>query len=192
MRSLLLTCSSLAMLLLTTQFCALFAQDQGAEAKPQDTKAEGAAPQDAKSAAIERDRLALQGAWSLVSVEEGGKLRPESEFKDGRYVFLKDKILEMTGEKLNFEIDYEIDPSSNPKRINEYFKVKSKDGKPEELMIRGIYELEGDTLTLCTGAKERPTSFDSKQGVLLKLRREKKPPAKAEPEKDANPAPEKS
>ncbi len=136
----------------------------------------------AKAAAVERDRIALQGAWELVAVEEMGKERPASEYKDGRYVFLKDKILEMTGDKLNFEIEYEIDPTSDPKRINEYFKAKNKEGKDEEVMIRGIYELDGDTLILCTGSKERPTGFDSKSGVLLELRREKKS-TKSEPAK---------
>ena len=97
-------------------------------------------------------------------------------------MFLKDKILEMTGDKLNFEIEYEIDPTSDPKRINEYFKAKNKEGKDEEVMIRGIYELDGDTLILCTGSKERPTGFDSKSGVLLELRREKKS-TKSEPAK---------
>jgi uncharacterized protein (TIGR03067 family) len=130
-----------------------------------------------KAEAIEQEKLRLQGAWELVSVEEGGKQRPENEFKDGRYVFLKDKILEMTGQKLNFEIEYEIDPTSKPKRINEYFKVKTKDGKSEEAMIRGIYELDGDTLVICTSGKERPAAFESKDGaVLMELRREKKAP----------------
>jgi uncharacterized protein (TIGR03067 family) len=133
---------------------------------------------DEKLAAIEKDKLALQGGWALVSVEEKGKVRPEDEIKEGRYVFLKDKILEMTGDKLNFEIEYEIEPTSNPKRINEYFKVKTKDGKSDETMIRGIYELDGDTLIICTsGGKQRPTAFDSKDGVLLELKREKKPKA---------------
>ena len=128
-----------------------------------------------RAAAVERERLALQGGWQLVSVEELGKPRPESEYKDGRYVFLKDKILEMTGDKLNFEIEYEIDPTSKPKRINEYFKVQTKDGKADEVMIRGIYELDGDVLVICTASKERPKEFSSKTGVLLELRREKKP-----------------
>lgn len=140
-------------------------------------------PEDAKAEAVERDRIALQGGWKLVSVEEMGKQRSESEFKDGRYVFLKDKILEMTGDKLNFEIEYEIDPTSNPKRINEYFKVKTKEGKDDEAMIRGIYDLDGDILIICTSAKERPKAFDSKNGVLLELRREK-PQPKPEPTSD--------
>ena len=149
-----------------------FAQDKEKEDDP---------AKEAKTEAVERDRIALQGGWRLVSVEEMGKERPESEYKDGRYVFLKDKILEMTGEKLNFEIEYEIDPTSNPKRINEYFKVKSKEGEKDETMIRGIYDLDGDTLIICTSGKERPAAFDSKNGVLLELRRERTP-AKSEQE----------
>jgi len=128
----------------------------------------------AKAEAIEREKIALQGGWQLVALEEKGKQRPESEYKDGRYVFLREKILEMTGDNLNFEIEYEIDPTSKPKRINEYFKVRTKEGKESETMIRGIYELDGDTLVICTSGSERPTSFDSTNGVLVELRREKK------------------
>jgi uncharacterized protein (TIGR03067 family) len=131
-------------------------------------------PKKAKAEAVERDRIALQGGWKLVAVEEKGKPRAKKEFEDGRYVFLREKILEMTGDNLNFEIDYEIDPTSKPKRINEYFKVRSKDGKQSETMIRGIYELDGDTLVICTSAGERPAAFDSTDGVLMELQREKK------------------
>ena len=128
----------------------------------------------AKAQAVERERIALQGGWKLVAVEEKGKPRPKKDFEDGRYVFLRAKILEMTGDNLNFEIDYEIDPTSKPKRINEYFKVRSKEGKESETMIRGIYELDGDTLRICTSAGQRPTAFDSTDGVLMELQREKK------------------
>jgi len=139
----------------------------------------------AKAEAVDREKIALQGAWKLVSLEEQGKPRPESEFKDGRYVFLREKILEMTGDSLNFEIDYEIDPTSQPKRINEYFKVLTKEGKESKTMIRGIYKLDGDTLVICTGASERPKTFDSTNGVLIELRREKK----SDTPKEVNPPP---
>ena len=129
---------------------------------------------EARAEAVEQERIALQGGWKLVSVEEKGKPRPKEDFEDGRYVFLREKILEMTGDNLNFEIDYEIDPTSRPKRINEYFKVRTKEGKESETMIRGIYELDGDTLVICTSSGERPTTFDSTHGVLMELQREKK------------------
>jgi uncharacterized protein (TIGR03067 family) len=56
----------------------------------------------------------------------------------------------------------------------------SKDPKWLDLgKIPGIYKLDGDTLTWCRGANARPSRFDSKEGLLLVLRRDTKANADA-------------
>jgi uncharacterized protein (TIGR03067 family) len=59
-----------------------------------------------------------------------------------------------------------IDPTKKPKEIT---LTPDNSNKP----LYGIYELKGDTLTLCIGEK-RPTQFKAKEGVTLwTLKREK-------------------
>jgi uncharacterized protein (TIGR03067 family) len=75
-----------------------------------------------------------------------------------------------------------LDPSQKPKTIT-IPNVHGGDPKAGITLI-GIYELQGDELKVCAQEvetaklkereKERPKAFDSKQGLLVVLRREKK------------------
>jgi uncharacterized protein (TIGR03067 family) len=75
-----------------------------------------------------------------------------------------------------------LDPSKKPKQIT---VPNFEGGDPKKgVTLIGIYEVDGDELRVCVGAvetanlkereKERPTTFDSKEGMLLVYKREKK------------------
>lgn len=117
------------------------------------------------------DKDALQGTWIPVSAEEGGKKVPEEEIKEA-------KNFEFSGDKVTFPIKgeskefvYKLDSTKKPKQIDFFFS------KTE--IAEGIYELDGDKLTLCITKPdhgERPTKFDSTEGrerVLIVLKRKK-------------------
>ena len=81
-----------------------------------------------------------------------------------------DRFLAIKGEKATFlDKDKErgtgsmkIDPSKSPAHIDFTYE----DGPAKGTTLKGIYKIEGDTLTICYGGlgKDRPTEFASKAG----------------------------
>jgi uncharacterized protein (TIGR03067 family) len=126
----------------------------------------------AKDDAIKKELEKLQGTWQLVSAETDGKPAPEETIKKVKVVIQGAKHTVYFGEEvIAKEIAFQIDPSADPKTVD--------DTLPDGKMIHGIYELDGDTLTSCVAAvdKERPTEFVSKPGTghtLRVFKREKK------------------
>ena len=95
----------------------------------------------------------LQGTWKLVGVELGGITLPEEAFK-GRQIRIE-------GEKISGVVKalltYRVDATAKPKAID----LLSDKGKTP---AKGIYELQGDTLTVCYPPQtslDRPKSFDT-------------------------------
>jgi uncharacterized protein (TIGR03067 family) len=84
-------------------------------------------------------------------------------------VFTADKVTIPAKDITQKEVTYKLDPSQKPKHID--FLM------PEDRIAKGIYLLDGDTLTVCVSEKEddeRPKEFESKEGssiVLMKLKR---------------------
>jgi uncharacterized protein (TIGR03067 family) len=122
------------------------------------------------------DRGRLQGQWVVVACENQG--RPTDQLNGAIYIFDADKLairspyFDLDGKPFQLTTGREpphIDIVVGPSRV-----------------IRGIYKLHGDELTLCTGdyyggtddrghlvaqIGQRPTAFDSRQGSLVVLRR---------------------
>jgi uncharacterized protein (TIGR03067 family) len=82
------------------------------------------------------------------------------------------------GDQLFLKGTFTLDPSQKPKTID----MKVTEGRREEdkgKVVRGIYELNQDTLKWCTadpGSEERPKEFATKEGtrhMLVTLNREK-------------------
>ena len=74
-----------------------------------------------------------------------------------------------------------IDPSQEPMSID----LTYTEGDPKGTKSLGIYQIEGDLLTICRAApgKDRPTEFSSKPGsghTLMTYKREATPPGKAQ------------
>ena len=116
----------------------------------------------------EKDNELIQGAWKVESSKDEGDDVPSS----GLVLFLKDgKLTAKDGEEMKGTGTYKVDASKTPKWIDITLGDKS---------FLGIYELKGDTLTICHGKPggKRSTKFVSEAGspnrVLTVLHREKK------------------
>src|SRR5262249_2987172 len=118
--------------------------------------ADAGGKQDAPKTDLDR----LQGIWSVVSIEQGGKpakLEKAVFMVDGKRACWQTSETEMQG-------GLYLDPISKP---------KTYDFVMSERTIEGIYSLDGATLRLCHDTK-RPVGFatqkDSQQ-VLFVLKR---------------------
>jgi uncharacterized protein (TIGR03067 family) len=71
---------------------------------------------------------------------------------------------------------YEWDSKADPPTIDKWPLVRLDDNRAPSPML-GIYQLEGDTLTICLGGNVRPKTFESPDGsrnLLLVLKRVKR------------------
>ena len=114
----------------------------------------------------------LQGEWTMVSLESRGEKVPEETVKQYRLTIKGDQWTVSSDMGTN-EATFKIDPSKDPKTIDLTFKRAD-----EAIPSRGIYKLEGDTLTLCrtVGDRERPKEFKTTAdaGQLVVWKRTKK------------------
>jgi len=108
----------------------------------------------------------IEGEWIVEKYVQGGK---ENEKRKGSHFTFKDGHVSVQ-EEGGKGIDYKVDPKANPATLDLTFIAS----------IPGIYNIDGDTLTICfpKGEKgERPKKFESPEGsglVLMILKREKK------------------
>jgi uncharacterized protein (TIGR03067 family) len=132
---------------------------------------------DEKDDAVKKDLAALAGTWVPVSVEIDGRKLGDEELKGVAVTYgASGKISVRRGDKVIGEGTFKIDPGKKPKAID--YKQTSE-GEDKGKTALGIYEVEGDTLKLCTvpEGKERPAEFSSKPGsghYLRVYKREKK------------------
>lgn len=121
------------------------------------------------------DKDAIQGTWSLVSMEAGGNAAPADQIKDEQIIITADKFTPVHGGTQEKDGEsYKIDPGAKPKAIDVTATRKSRAfGKAEENVeiktMKGIYTLEGDTLKFCFNEpdKDRPSDFASKGGQIF-------------------------
>jgi uncharacterized protein (TIGR03067 family) len=118
----------------------------------------------------------LDGTWQMVSITGKGKDIPPDDIKNMTVEIKDGRAVVRRGGQVVGASDLKIDPSKTPKTID---STTTSPGQGKEQLSKGIYELKGDTLRLCTAVsgKERPTSFASTaenlQSILI-LRRQKK------------------
>ncbi len=119
----------------------------------------------AADAGPKEEMARLEGTWQLVSAETDGKKLPEEQAKQIRVVIKGGKHTVYFGEKAVVEgVAFKIDPAKRPKQVEDTLQ----DGRK----VRGIYELDGDTLRSCVAApdKDRPTEFTGRAGSGYTLR----------------------
>src|SRR5439155_8046196 len=90
--------------------------------------------------AVKEEMKRLEGTWQLVSAVKDGKETPEEVVKKIRVVIKDGKHTVHFGKDTAAkEIPFRIDPTKKPKT--------TVDTLPDGKEIKGIYQLDGDTLT---------------------------------------------
>ncbi len=124
-------------------------------------------PQSVEARAANADQEKLQGKWKVESFEFNGApvdalIDAVREFKDDKYT-----LTPASGEV--FRGTVKLDPSKKPKQI---------DLELSDRTLKGIYEIDGDTLKIgyVLEGDERPTELVSKpdSGVVLVVHRRAK------------------
>jgi uncharacterized protein (TIGR03067 family) len=114
---------------------------------------------DANAAKSELERFA--GAWSFALVKVSGQRQSNLEAAH-RLIFQKDgRFTVVQGSRITHGT-ITVDPGQTPK----HYDVHMGTGSQKGMTVPAIYEIEGDTLTICMplGGNERPTALKSKAG----------------------------
>jgi uncharacterized protein (TIGR03067 family) len=138
---------------------------------------------DAPDEAVKKEKQRLQGTWVVESAESEGEA--VADLKGLRLTFSEDNmVMVMDGKEVKGT--YKVDLGKSPKRLD-LIPGKEARGSPA---MEAVYQLKGDELRMCTGAgsrkldesgkvvkdkkPQRPKHLDSKEGVLMIFKREKK------------------
>ncbi|HYV36324.1 MAG TPA: TIGR03067 domain-containing protein [Gemmataceae bacterium] len=122
------------------------------------------AAQDKAAKGADKDQELMQGAWQVTSATSGGMALPAEIVAKIQFIVKGDAvILQMEGEPEKKHATFKLDSSKKPKHID-IMPSEPAGAKVET----GIYELNGDTLRICTveGA-ERPKEFKSEAGGMV-------------------------
>jgi len=103
--------------------------------------------------AQEGDLEKFQGDWIWQSIESNGE---KAKAVTRRFVYTfkgSEYVVSVDGGKPSGAIPFTLDPSKTPKTIDRTMASGN--------VLRGIYKLEGDTITICSEGRsgERPTEF---------------------------------
>jgi uncharacterized protein (TIGR03067 family) len=129
----------------------------------------------AADADADAELRALQGTWVIDKATLAGRVHDE-DFAGMKLTVAGDKYVVDFGKNTD-KGTLTLDAAKSPKRID----IKSAEGPFKGKTLPGIYELKGDTLTLCLEAdgkaEKRPEKFESPgmvRNMLLTFNREKK------------------
>lgn len=113
--------------------------------------------------AAQREWEKLNGAWQLVSYVYDGKEATAKGIADYRMEFNTGQLTAYLGDHPLKTASKIVDPSTQPKTMLET--------QADKRQVKSIYQLKGDTLTICSAAPgaERPQEFASTTGSKLAL-----------------------
>jgi uncharacterized protein (TIGR03067 family) len=132
---------------------------------------------DAQEDAVSKELAALKGTWVVVSAVRDGNKLSYDQIEGVRFTIKETgKVLVKKGEKVLFEGTIKVDPTKTPKTED---ATQTSEGENKGKTTLSIYEIEGDTLKICSAEpeKDRPAEFFSKPGsghFLRVFKREKK------------------
>jgi uncharacterized protein (TIGR03067 family) len=111
--------------------------------------------------------IKLQGTWTVAASVVDGVEMPLTAFRNVVITVQGDQITFKDGDKVYDRITVVLKPSAKPRAADWKHTAGLKEGKTE----LGIYDLKGDTLTLCFAhpGQQRPATFVSKRGTGLQL-----------------------
>ena len=127
------------------------------------------------AARAEGPQKKLEGTWTATKEERDGKAA--EDLVGHRLSLTGDRFeIKSKGGKTLYAGAVKLDPSAKPAA----FDFEHTEGELKGKVWKGIYALEGDTLTTCDNGpdpdKPRPTAFEAKKGsgyVLLTFKRAK-------------------
>jgi uncharacterized protein (TIGR03067 family) len=129
------------------------------------------AADDPQQDGVKKEMAKFQGTWKFISMEVDGTKTP---YKGLTVVLKGDQWTVCEGDRCAAKVTFELNPTKKPQTID----LVDVDVEKKRL-IRGIYSLEGETLTVCYRNSEkghRPTEFATKPDsglVLFVLKRQK-------------------
>ncbi len=100
------------------------------------------------------DATLMQGRWEAVTLDSGGGPKP-----DKRFLLVGDWTMSMTNDAPSnaAEGPLKLDPDQSPKQFDVTWKQWTT---PQKY----IYQLDGDTLTICHGQDSQPRPSELKGG----------------------------
>ena len=125
--------------------------------------------------AAEKAQKNLQGSWTATKAERDGKAADDVVGNRLSFTGTRFRIQSKDGKPL-YAGNVRVDPSAKPAA----FDFVHTEGALKGKVWKGIYALDGDTLTTCDNApdldKGRPAAFEAKRGsgyVLITFQRAK-------------------
>jgi len=111
------------------------------------------------------DPSPLDGTWNVTRAERTGKGLLADELKTMQVVF-KDGKMAIKVDGGSQEAGFKLDPKANPATID-----MMPEPDDDKKISRGIYKLDGDTLTICWGSvgNDRPKDFTPPANGSLRL-----------------------
>jgi uncharacterized protein (TIGR03067 family) len=116
---------------------------------------------------VKNDLGKLQGSWAMVMFFVDGEEVPTDQVKTGELLIDDEEYRPKLGASVETATVH-LNSSKNPKEIDFTYTTGFQKGKT----TKGIYKLDGETLTICRGQtadKDRPTEFAAPAGSGLLL-----------------------